>query len=154
MAGELLASLVEVNGFLSTDKQVRDSLDDQMQVDASNLIKSQLVGVFQPATIASWADPSTTPASIRLIAARLIAARWYVKQITGTDTTKIPAYAQQLFDEALSMLASIRSGSLAVIDDDGNVIADPDAMALGEGDYYPNLASGSPPVFVLNKKWG
>lgn len=154
MAGELLAKLVEVNGFLASSMAVKDSLDDQMQIDASNLIKSQLTGVFQPATIAGWVDPTSTPATIRLIAARLIAARQYAKQITGTTDNKIPAYAQLLYNEALAMLAGIKMGTISVLDDDGNVISDPDAMELGEGDYWPNIASGSTPYFTMAKKWG
>lgn len=154
MAGELLASLSEVNGFLAKNNEVTDALDDQMQVDASNLIKSQLAGVFQPATISAWADPGTTPTTIRMIAARLIAARWYAKQFTGNESTKIPTYAQSLFDEAMNLLKAIRMGYISVVDDDGNVIADPDDMALGEGDYYPNIAANSQPMFIVGKKWG
>lgn len=152
MAGELLASLADVNVHLASSSQVLDALNADLQIDASRLIKAQLTGVFQPAVLVGWGSPDTTPPIIRAIASRLIAAKWLSRQTSESHITEIPAYAQELYNEALMQIAGIKNGSIIVIGIDGNPIVEVDDLDLGESDYYPNL-SGPPPMFTVGRIW-
>lgn len=156
----LLASDGDINGLLASVGNFTISSADpatanynDMQADAARLIKSQLSGVFQVATLVSWVDPDTTPATIRAIAARLIAATYYSKQIADDQTAKIPAWAQWLYDTALGMLNQIKAGTLQVVGDDGTPIADQPTTAESAADFWPNDTTEGP-YFVMDKKWG
>lgn len=156
----LLASDNDVNGFLASTGNFTIKSDepctlnyDDMQADASRVIKSQLSGVFQVATLVSWMNPDTTPATIRAIAARLIAAKYYSKQIADDQTKEIPAWAQYMYNEAIAMLNAIRAGTLVVIDDDGTPIDDPGTTGETVSDFWPNDTTEGP-YFTMAKKWG
>lgn len=155
----LLASDGDINGFLASNQNMAvtssdpatESYDD-MQTDASRVVKSQLSGVFPTATLVSWVDPDSTPATIRAIAGRLIAARWYSKQVTADEDRVIPGYAQSLYNEAIAMLGQIRAGTLPVLDDDGNPIP---GVTTQESvtDFWPNDTTAGP-YFTMDKVWG
>lgn len=155
----LLASDDDINGFLASNQTMSvTSADpatasyDDMQTDASRVIKSQLSGVFPTATLVGWIDPDSTPGTIRAIAGRLIAARWYSKQVTADEDRLIPGYAQQLYNEAIAMLAAIRAGELPVLDDDGVPIPGI-TTAESAADFWPNNDTPGP-YFTMAKKWG
>ena len=149
--GELLASLDDINVNLAAPNQVLDAVQPQLQIDARRVIFSQLSGVFLPATIAAWTTPDNTPDTIRGIAGMLIAAKYYSRQVSGDGTT-IPAFSQDLYNTAIAMLAGIRNGTTAVVDDTGAVIADPDAMDFSDLDFWPNNTTTGP-YFVIDKNW-
>jgi hypothetical protein len=134
----VLASLDDVNTWLPQDKLEADVADvDLFQEDADRVIKGYLSGVFSAVTLAGWADPGTTPVTIRAIAGRLVAAKFY-KQRYAEDVVDIPEYAQQLYDEAMAMLMQVVSGSLVI---------DPAIQVpgqLGELDFLPNDDSEGP----------
>jgi hypothetical protein len=81
MAGEILASLADINTHLPDDKiRMDDADDDALQIDAQRLIRGSLTGVFTPVIISGWATPDDTPELIRGIAGRFIAAKWYAER--------------------------------------------------------------------------
>lgn len=150
MAGELLASLKDVNTHLSEVNAIADSIDDQLQIDAQRVIRSQLGGVFQPTTIATWVDPATTPPIIRRIAGMFIAAKWYASQYSE-DSTTVPAYAQWLYQEAIAQLAAIRSGSITVEDSDG-VILTGETATMNSNSFWPNDSTPGP-YFTMDREF-
>lgn len=156
----LLASDGDINGLLASAGNFTISSVDpatanynDMQADAARVIKSQLSGVFQVATLVSWATPDTTPATIRSIAARLIAATYYSKQIADDQTAKIPAWAQMLYDEAITAIQQIKAATLTVIGDDGTPIDDQPTTVETASDFWPNDTTPGP-YFTMQKKWG
>lgn len=116
MAGELYATLEDINTHLPPDKaEIEDAEDDALQVDAYRFIRAKLVGTFATTTLALWVDPTSTPEVIRAIAGRLIAAKWYM-EIYAEDSDEDAKYAKALYDEAISMLQQIIDGFITVID--------------------------------------
>lgn len=152
MASELLASLQDINGWFTDDKLVADSINTaQLQIDAQRLIRGQLASSFTPTVLSSWLTPATTPGLIRAIAGRLIAAFLY-RKIYSEEGVQIPAYAQEIYNEAIQMLIDIRMGNLTVTDDDGNPITG-NTEALSSADFFPNN-SADPPYFTMADKFG
>src|SRR6266849_5172931 len=108
----MFASKTDIQAWLRQDKiLVDDANSAKPNVEATRTIKGQLSGVFSVITLSSWADPTSTPDQIRSIAGRLAAAFLY-REIYSEESAAIPAYAQELYNEAISMLQDIRSGNL------------------------------------------
>src|SRR5580765_7490809 len=108
MASELLASLEDINTHLPGDKaKMVDSDDDLLQIDASRYIKSLLAGYFSSAVLTSWNSPVNTPETIRGVAGRVIAAKYYAT-LYAEDIPTVSEYAQQLYNEANAMIDGIR----------------------------------------------
>src|SRR5215469_12649521 len=146
---ELLASLNDVNGWLTSDKlEATPANSAQPQIEAWRLIRGQLASSFTPVTLASWVDPNSTPDLIRSIAGRLIAAYIYRSTYAAESDTTIPAYAQELYNEAVSMLADIRSGNLTVVDVSGNPITG--GTGFANTDFLPNNTT-TPPYFIMDQ---
>ena len=134
---QLLADLDDIKRWLPDDKlTVTDGSTSSFQVEAYRIVKSQLAGVFAPVTLNGWADPSTTPAIIRSVAGRLIAAYIY-REAYSEDIPDIPEYAQALYDEAIMMLTQIRAGTLTVVDEDDIPIGT-NELDMTTSDFYPN----------------
>lgn len=140
---QILASIEDINGFLPDLIEITDGQDAQYQVDANRVIKSQLAGVYTPLILTGWDAPADTPQLIRGIAGRLVAAKYYAIQFSQ-ETTNVPAYAQNLYNEAIAMLADIKRGTLIVTDASNNPIATGSALELALADVTPTTASGSP----------
>lgn len=152
MASELLASLQDINGWLTDDKlEANETNTAQLQIDAQRLIRGQLASSFTPTVLSSWITPATTPGLIRAVAGRLVAAYLY-KKVYSEEGMQIPAYAQDLYDEAIAMLTDIRAGNLTVTDDDGNPI-DGNTESLSSADFFPNNSS-DPPYFTMSQQFG
>ena len=151
MAGEILASLSDIDVWLDKKVTMTDADDDDFQVEAQRIIKATLAGVFTPTTLYAWDSPSNTPDLIRGIAGRLIAAYWY-KERYSEDDTSIPPYAQSLYDEAIKMLVDIRSGVLTVLGDDGQPIAE-SGLEPSETWFWPNNETPGP-VFTMEMEFG
>lgn len=151
MAGQILASIEDVNGFLPDMVELSDGQDTQFQVDANRLVKSQLAGVYTPAILTGWDAPANTPGTIRSIAGRLVAARYYAIQFSQ-EATNVPAFAQNLYNEAIAMLVGIRNGSVVVTDDSNNPISTGSNLELTLADVTPTTASGSP-LFTLTNEF-
>lgn len=111
-----LCTLDDINVFLPEDKLgVLNADDDALQLDAERIIKGTMSGTFSAATIALWTTPVTTPNLLRAIAGRLIAALVYARAFSS-EVDAVPEYAQKLYDEAMSMMASVISGDITLVD--------------------------------------
>lgn len=152
MAGQLLASLQDINGWLADDKlEANDANTKQFQIDAWRTIRGQLASSFLPTILASWTDPTTTPDQIRGIASKIIAANLY-KKVYSEDSAQVPQYAQDLYQQAIADLAMIRSGALTVVDINDNPIGI-NQQGLDTTDFYPN--DGAPgPYFKIADIFG
>ena len=154
---EILASVDDVNTHLPTDKINAGENDPQViseidliEVDTARYIRSMLYGTFSQVTLAGWDSPANTPETIRGIAGRLIAAKWYsVRYAEDSDES---SYAQNLYDEALSMIRDIRSGSLVVLDDTLTPIDTAGGTDLTSDDFWPN-DSTSGPKFTMDREF-
>jgi hypothetical protein len=147
---QLLASIEDVNTFLPPNVQVQDS-SAQLQVDAQRLIRAQLAAVYPPTTLALWVNPDSTPELIRAIAGRLIAARYYAELISQESGDEVPGYALSLYTEAIMMLASIKDGSLIVVDVNGDPIIGNSTDLDPSLDVFPNDGI---PVFTMVREFG
>ena len=152
MAGEILASLEDINTHLPDDKALMgDADDDAFQIDTARIIKGNLAGVFQPTTLAAWISPDSTPELIRGIAGRMIAARWYAK-LYSEDDTRTSEYAQSLYMDAVGMLNDIRGGTLVVLDADDNPIEN-NQLILSNAVFWPNDTTAGP-YFTMDAEFG
>jgi hypothetical protein len=116
---ELLANLDDINEFLPQDKLTATDGNpaiDRFQIDVDRTIKGYLASVYSLATLQTWADPTSTPAFIRGIAGRLIAAYWYSSRTSEDMPDWNKSYPQRVYDEAMKMLADIRSGDAVLVD--------------------------------------
>ena|SRR5579864_3991774 len=151
MANQLLASIEDINGFLPDLAEITDGDDKQLQIDANRVIKSQLSGVFPATLTVGWVTPGATPEIISGIAGRLIAAKWYNQQFSQ-ESTAVPAFAQNLYNEAIQMLADIKRGVLIILDSSDNPINTESGLEPNQAtDLYPNnIATSAVPAFSMN----
>lgn len=147
---EILASLSDINAHLPPNVQVDNSVDDSLQVDALRLIRGQLVSIFSAPILTSWSDPDTTPELIRSIAGRLIASKYYAKTVAGNVPDEYATYAAELYQEAIGMLADIKSGVQIVVGLDGNPLPQDTIGSDPSADVFPTDTSGSP-VFTMGR---
>lgn len=142
---ELLTTYAEVNGHLPGPGVLVADEDnaEQVQIGVYRVVRGMLSGVFTPTTLASWTTPASTPATIREIAAMLIASQLY-QNVFGRDSTDYSAYARNLYDRAIAMLKEIRAGTITleeVTDDTGGTISDLQ--------FFPNSPDVQPPKFTM-----
>lgn len=140
------ASLDDVNMHLPTDKlEMEQPQLDLFGIDAERIIRGYLAGVFTPATLASWADPDSTPELIRAIAGRFIAA-FYYRERYSEDSLDDPEYAQFKYNEAMNLLMGVIGGSLDLID-----TAEPSTVGghFTAEDFYPNNSDPGP-IFTMD----
>ncbi len=107
-----LASLDDVNAHLPYDKLAVLPGNQEFaraQIDTDRVIKGELSTQYLPATLATWADPNSTPTYIRAIAGRLTAA-FYYRLRYAEDSRTTPEYAQFKYDEAMMMLRKVIEG--------------------------------------------
>lgn len=139
----MFASNSDIQSWLGEDKiEVTDGLSRKAKVDADRLIRGQLAGVFTLVTLSSWATPDDTPELIRGISGRLSAAFIY-RELYSEETTTIPQYAQELYNEAIQMLLDIKTGNLVVIGVDESTEVPSSAGMLS---FWPTA-----PVFTMDQ---
>jgi hypothetical protein len=142
----MFASKLDIQAWLQSDKiTVDDANSNKPNIEAERLIKGQLSGLFAPVTLSSWADPTTTPETIRSIAGRLTAAFMY-RTIYSEESDTIPEYAQSLYNEAIGMLQDIKSGSLVVLDDTDTPVDTSGSNILS---FWPD--NTTLPVFTMDQ---
>jgi hypothetical protein len=151
MAGQLLASLNDINAWLGDKLEANDANSSKLQIEAHRLIRGQLASSFLPTTLASWTTPENTPDQIRSIAGKLIAAYLY-RQTYSEETTDVPKYAQSLYNEAVADLVLIRSGAVTVLDVTDNPI-EINQQSMSSADFWPNNSSGGP-KFTMDQIFG
>jgi hypothetical protein len=138
-----LASNEDVRSWIPEDKLAFDDPDIKgPQLEAQRLIKAALSGVFTPTVLNSWVDPDDTPALIRNVAGELVAAYLYRDRYAEDDPT-LSEYAQQLYNEAYAKITEIRAGTLVVLDDNDEPIADT-GLDVGPEDAFPNSQTPGP----------
>ena len=148
MAGELYASLDDINAHLPEHKaKIEDADDDLLQVEAYRLIRAKLSSVFTTATLNTWVDPDSTPGIIRSIAGMVIAAKWYA-ELYAEDSDEDAVYANDLYAKAMSLIEEIRAGLITVTDDAGDPLSD--TSYLSSDDFFPN---DDAPVFTMGKEF-
>lgn len=120
----MLASLSDIQSWLGDDKIiVTDAMAIKPELEAERLIRGQLAGVFTALTMTSWAAPDDTPELIRGIAGRLTAAFIY-RSTYSEEQAEVPEYAQNLYNEAISLLKDIKSGAIVVLDPDNEPVGE------------------------------
>lgn len=145
---EILASLSDINAHLPPNVQISNNVDDSLQVDAQRLIRGQLVSIFSGTILNSWDTPDNTPELIRSIAGRLIASKYYANLVSGQVPDEMAAFAVSLYNEAISMLADIKSGVLLVVGTDGNPLSQDTIGSDITSDMNPLTGS---PVFTMGR---
>ena len=152
MGGQLLASLSDINAWLPDDKiEANDANTQQFQIEAWRLIRGQLASSFLPTVLVTWTSPTTTPDQIRSIAGKIIAAYLY-KKIYSEDSATIPQYAQDIYTQAITDLAMIRSGAITVVDVNDIPIGI-NQQGLDTTDFWPNDTT-DPAYFTMGAKFG
>jgi len=138
---------VDIQTFLPIDKLNLDNLPDDVEaakLDAERIIRGYLATVFQPATLASWASPETTPGQIRAIAGRFAASRIYRTRYSEDDLDD-PEFAQVLYNEAMNMLNGVLTGKI-VLDD-----VDDTASTFDNTFFYPNSTTEDPYFTMVDR---
>lgn len=139
----MLASLSDINLQLPDGVDMPNGQDTSYQVDAQSIIRGYLASVIDPATLAQWISPDTTPIMIRGIAGRFIASGWYGNK-TGQNSQDTPNWATNKYKEAMGMLMDIVRG---VVDLELTTVTSNDFTS---DDFYPNDASGVKSIFNLS----
>ena len=149
MAGELYASLDDINVHLPPGKaEIDDADDDLLQIEVYRFIRSKLAGSFATTTLAGWNSPTATPGIVRSIAGMLIAAKWYA-ELYAEDMEADAAYARNLYNTAMGLLNDIVTGNITVLDSSGVEV--PNTSMLGVDSFWPN---DDAPVFTMDKAFG
>jgi hypothetical protein len=148
MATTVFASVTDIQSWIQSDKiQVDDANSDKQNIEATRIIKGQLVGFFEPLVMESWVDPDNTPELIRGIAGRLTAAFMHAVIYAEESDRTISAYSQWLYTEALGMITQIEAGTLIVVDDNGIPI---DTTGSGLLTFFPD-DSATAPAFTVDQ---
>lgn len=154
----MYATLDDVNMHLPTDKLEMSTPELTLfDVDAGRIIRGYLAGVYLPATIAGWTDPTETdpttvgyvPELIRAIAGRFIAAFWY-KERYSEDSLEVPQYAQDKYNEAMAMLQGLVLGTLGLVDVAESPVS---TSELTADDFTPNDATVGPFFSMEDTLW-
>jgi hypothetical protein len=112
----------DIQVHLPVDKfnvnDVPDSVEE-VSLDTERIVKGTLSTVFEPATLAAWATPETTPEMIRAIGGRLAAGLLYALRL-AEDWPDLAEYAQNKYNDGLSYLNMVRDGviTLPEVDED------------------------------------
>lgn len=142
----VFASVTDIQAWIQSDKiQVDDANSEKQNIEATRIIKGQLVGFFEPLVIESWADPANTPELVRGIAGRLTAALMHAVIYSEEDDREISAYSQWLYSESMKMLTEIQVGTTIVTDDSGNPV---DTTGSGLLSFFPDDTAPAPSFTV------
>lgn len=140
-----LANLDDANLHLPVDKVVVDTAEfDETQLDAERIVRGYLANYYPASTLALWVDPASTPGLIRSITGRLIAAFVYRKRYSE-DSFDDPMYAQNKYNEAISLLQGIQNSTIVV-----EGIEEPTTDRLTSADFWPNNTTTAGPYFKMN----
>ena len=137
----------DVQIHLPVDKlkveEIPDDLADAKE-DAERIIRGYLAGVIDAAVLAIWTTPAATPSQVRAIAGRLCAAKIYRVRYSENSLTD-PEYAQNLYNEAMTMLNDIIEGSI--------VIPGVDTTQFDDSYFEPNDGSTDTPKFTMSGRF-
>jgi hypothetical protein len=146
-----LADISDVTTHLPLDRIPTVGSDvDGYQLSVERMVKGYLVGIFTPATLATWDTPTNTPVAIREIAGKLIAGLRYRNRTSEENAVGVEDinYGQRLYNEAMSALNDIRMGNLSLVDvTSGEVITTDDAVGP---QFFP---SDNAPMFTIGAQF-
>ena len=142
----MFADKTDIQTWIRNDVvRVDDANSQKPNVEARRTIIGQLSGYFSSIVLQSWADPSSTPDTIRSIAGRLAAAFLY-RTLRDSEQDVISEYAQELYNEAIGDLQKIKIGDIIVVDDTSTPID------ITGTDLVGFIASD--PVFTMDQTFG
>jgi hypothetical protein len=142
-----LASLDDINVHLPGDKiEVPPALYDEEQLDAERIVRGYLSGYVDPAILAGWTSPDTTPDEIRAVVGRLVAAFHYRLRYSE-DSLVDPEYALLKYNEAISLLTMVQQGTITL---PGVPVIG--GLDLEAADFWPNDSTTDGPFFTMGMK--
>lgn len=142
------ASISDIQTWPREDRiDVNDVNSVKPSTEADRLIRAQLAGVFTPTVIASWVDPASTPELIRSIAGRLAAA-YLIRNLYSEESNEVPAYATELYVEAVAMLTDIRASRITVVGANGVPITE----ATTDISFWPDDSTDGP-YFTMSQNF-
>ena len=136
----------DVQEHLPIDKlQVERIPDDKAQIylGAERVVRGYLSGVVDPAVLATWIDPPSTPGVIRQVCALFAASEIY-RVRTSESSTEYAAYAQRLYDEGMALLNNIIGCAISI---DGIP-----SVQIDNTWFEPN-DSTAPPRFTMDGRY-
>jgi hypothetical protein len=135
----IMASLDDVNAELpdglGPDAAVIATEENTalVQISVARVIRAYLSGALDQTTLYGWDSPDNTPDTIRVIAAKLIAAQVYFNQSAKTSLNiDTDSFAQKRYDEAKAMLDAIVAGTMIIPD-----IPSESAESVSDLDFFP-----------------
>jgi hypothetical protein len=139
-----LATIDDANLHLPIDKVVVDTAEfDETQLDAERIVRGYLANYYPATTMSLWVDPENTPGLIRSITGRLMAAFVYRKRYSE-DSLDDPEYAQNKYNEAISLLQGIQNSTIVV-----EGVEEPTTDRLTSADFWPNSTTVPGPFFKI-----
>lgn len=124
------------------------NLDDDIDFEKENhetatYIRSYLYGTHIPnTTIDTWLTPADTPAIIRAVAGKMIAAKIFERE-TSSNADVVDPYAVRLFNQAMATLQAIIDGRLVITELVVAGVAVTGTNHLTDANFYPNDAAPS-----------
>lgn len=145
-----LASLNDVNVHLPDDKLfVEDGSDNKEQLDTVRIVRGELSTTFSAGVLALWDSPENTPEYIRAAAGRLVAALYYARAFS-LEELREDNYAQKLYNEAMMMLARVKTGDVVL----GEVTEVVNTGAhLDRDNFWPNADTAETASFRVGDRW-
>ena len=116
---------------------------DQQKLDAERIVRALLTGVIDTAVMATWTTPASTPETIRAIAGRFCAAHIYRVRF-GQNAYDDPEYAQNLYNEAMSLINQIITGEIVLPG------IDP-ATQIDDSWFWPNNSTDDPKFAMADR---
>ena len=104
----------EVRALAERTKLKIETLDTELLLHFEEEVIDRLSAQIDAATIASWADVSTTPKLIRTIISRKYFAWFYFRQYSEDVGTNENTYANKLDASAEMLITGILDGSIIV----------------------------------------
>jgi len=119
------------------------NLDDDIDFEkegheAATYIRSYLFGThISNSVIDTWLTPDDTPALIRAIAGKMIAAKIYERE-TSSNAEEVDPYAVRLFNQAMATLSAIIDGRLVITELVDAGVSVTGTTHITDGNFYPN----------------
>lgn len=104
-----------------------------IQISVARVVRAYLSGVVDSVELMSWDQPNDTPETIRVIAAKLIAAQLYFNHASRTTVViDENSFAQKRYNEALEMLNKIVTGEIKIGEE-----APTETINMDAEDFHP-----------------
>jgi hypothetical protein len=137
----------DVQIHLPYDKLKIEAIPDDLikaKADAERIVRGYLSGVIDSSVIALWTTPAGTPEIIRAITGRFAAALIYRLRFSEYGLTD-PEYAQNKYNEAMSLLMKIIDGTITIPGTDPGTVFD--------NTYFQPNSTFADPVFAMGDQY-